>query len=757
MQPLNFGGKQMSKLDNASLLVDESLLFTGNGYLGVRANFEEGYPKGYDSIRGTYLNGFYDIVDISYGENAYGFPQTAQKMLNLPDAQGIRLYFGGEMFSLECGEIVETVRKLDIENGYAIRKHRWISQSGKEITVEFRRLTSFTRLELYVNQVTITSHNYSGEILVESTLKADVENYTNPNDPRVASGHAKLLDTIELEVNGNVMSSHSITKRSKLEVAVNVTHDFEAQFEESGQTLIARKTYNVLPGESITFTKYAAYTDSLRHKNPLSDGVKILANASSRSTEILFAEQREYLESFWKNAKVGIKGEDGVSEAVNYSIYQLLASAGKDKYSNISAKGLSGEGYEGHYFWDTEIYAIPFFTLTDMKIARNLIRFRHTILDHAREEARLLGCSKGAKIPWRTISGSECSGYFPAGTAQYHINADVAYSCIQSYLFDGNLDFLAEYGFELLVETGRLWLETGHYGTDGRFRIDDVTGPDEYTAIVNNNYYTNALAAYHMSWIDKISKELSERMPQRYNELCELLSLGQEEIKSFAMAAEKMYLPFDENLLINPQDDSFLDKAEWDFEGTPSDKYPLLLNFHPLVIYRHKVLKQADTVLAHMLLDNESDEVIANSYDYYEKRTTHDSSLSPCVYGIMASRINNPEKAYHYFMKTLKLDLKNLHHNTKDGLHIANAAGAYMAIAYGFGGLRIKPDGIHLRPTKPHHWDSISFGFALGSASVRVSISYELEIYSDKPVEIFVDSKKYMVDGTIRVPYKGKH
>jgi len=304
---------------------------------------------------------------------------------------------------------------------------------------------------------------------------------------------------------------------------------------------------------------------------------------------------------------------------------------------------------------------------------------------------------------------------------------------------------MASFGYELLVETALLWLEVGHY-KNNVFCIDAVTGPDEYSAIVNNNYYTNAMAKYHLEWTVKL-----------YETFASSVNIEESLIKDMLKASQSMKLPYDEALGIHKQDDDFLNKKRWDFEGTPKDKYPLLLNYHPLTIYRHQVLKQADTVLAHFLLDDTSDEVMEKSYEYYESLTTHDSSLSPCVYGMMASRINKPDMAYDFFKKTVYLDLEDLHHNTKDGIHIANAGGTYMAMVYGFGGLRIKPDGLHLKPTKPHHWKGYSFKIRYKDAVIKITVTDILKIESNQEVSLHVDNQLLEIKDTLEVSYIGKH
>ncbi|MCK8060471.1 MULTISPECIES: glycoside hydrolase family 65 protein [unclassified Fusibacter] len=739
------------ELDQSSLLIDETLYTTANGYLGIRACFEEGYPEQFKSIRGSYINGFYDEIDIVYGENAYGFPQHAQKMLNVIDPQGIEIHIDDERFSYGSGTVHSTFRELDVEKGYALRKVEWESSKGHRLEIGIKRMASFHTLELFTIDYTVKSLNFSGRIEVKSTLDGNVKNYTDSTDPRVASGHEKMLLVTSTGVHESVGSITAKTMRSELVLVASMSHSVEMKYLSTKDTVIGSYVTTIGAGDSFNFVKYVTYTDSIRHEDLLEKNIEINKEVRSKGVAFYYREQQNYLDEFWNYALVDIKGDKAAEEALHYSTYQLMASVGKDKHCQLPAKGLTGEGYEGHYFWDTEIYAVPMMTLTKPDIARSLLAFRYSTLDSARERARTLGHLRGAKIPWRTIAGSECSGYFPAGTAQYHINADVAYAAIQYYLVTKDLKSFLEFAFELLLETARLWIEVGHYSKDGQFKIDAVTGPDEYTAIVNNNYYTNAMAKYHLLWTHTIAGLLAENHPSEMKKLSERLDLTKEELLGLRRASDKMYLPYkhDENLCL--QDDSFYDKKDWDLENTPKENHPLLLHYHPLTIYRHKVLKQADTVLAHLLLDNESEEYLKASYDYYEKYTTHDSSLSPCIYSMMAARIGDTEKAYSYFVKTLRLDLDNLHHNTKDGLHLANAGGAYMGIVYGFGGLRIKSDGIHLSPVLPSKWESYQFRFRYQESCVRIYVGDSIRIETDAPVRLVVYGMDIVVKGKMEV------
>ena len=349
----------------------------------------------------------------------------------------------------------------------------------------------------------------------------------------------------------------------------------------------------------------------------------------------------------------------------------------------------------------------PFFTLTNPSFTKSLIANRHEILDTAMDNARVLGHVKGALYPWRTIMGRECSGYFPAGSAQYHINADIAYSIVNYYLATKDLKFIAEKGAEIIFQTARLWIDTGNF-YNGQFHINDVTGPDEYTCIVNNNYYTNVMAQHHLRWAVKFYELLITN--KKGLQMLRRIDLKKAEIEEFHEAAENMYLPYDEELNINPQDDSFLQKERLNVLEIPVYKFPLLFHFHPLFLYRHQICKQADTVLAHFVLeDAQPEEVIRNSFLYYEPITTHDSSLSKCIFSIVAARLGMEEKALRYFNDTMTLDYEDHYRNTKDGIHAANMGGSFMVIVYGFGGFRLRENGISFSPILPSGWSAYRF------------------------------------------------
>lgn len=745
--------------ESSQLLLHETLFHNANGYLGVRASLEEGLPAGFASVRGMYINGFYNFVDMKQAEKLYGLVEKKQTILNVADTQGIKLFIDEEEFSLFSGTVLKNIRRLDMQAGVTSREILWQSPAGKTARIVIRRMASFTHLPLFLIDYQVTPLDCSATITFCSTHIGEVSNYFDPNDPRVAAEAVKHLTVRQVLQEQGASFIESDTTRSGLTVCSGVKNVLNGKpaaastrFENEirAELLILAES-----GETVQLCKYTVLTDSIRFAEPLAECKRVLDEVSALPVATLYAEQQAYLEDAWEKCSLDLEGDDELDEALHYNTYQLIQSVSKDEYGNIAAKGLSGEGYEGHYFWDTEMFIEPFFVLTMPELCRNLIAMRYKILDAARENARILGYSRGALFPWRTIMGKECSGHYPSGTAQVHINGDIGYSVIAYYLATNDWDFIMEMGAELLFEICRHWLESGNF-YNGQFLINGVTGPDEYTCLVNNNYYTNALAKYNLDWAAKLYDLLKSK--GQLGALEAKIGIRAEEIAEFKRASEQMLLPYDETLKINPQDDSFLQKKAWDFAGTPKENYPLLMHYHPLHLYRYQVCKQADTVMSYFVLeDYQSKETMRNSFEYYEKITTHDSSLSTCIFSIVAARLGYHDKARLYFSDSAKLDLFDTHHNTKDGIHTANMGGNYMAIVYGFAGLRLKEDGLHFTPFLPQGWKGYAFTVQYQGSQIRVSITVDqakFELISGGPQYVWVDGEAYGLRGTITTVIK---
>ncbi len=708
-------------IEARALQLQETLFHNANGYLGVRGTLEEGVPAGQDTMRGMYVNGFYDIVPMKQAEKLFGLIEDKESMLNAADAQTIRVSLDGEWFSMFSGQVLEIERTLDMDAGTTTRRVRWRSPGGREAVFRFIRMASFEQPSLFTIDLTVTPLNFSGDIEIESLHTALVHNYASPDDPRLGEGGCYLRPDGQLILDDASFLTAK-THVSGLKVCSGVAHalnrpaESRLQYDAARHEAVCRFSLRLTRGESLRLTKYTVFADSVREADCLSAARREMARAF-RHIDEAYEAQRAYLRRFWESAEVTIQGNDEDDRSMQFNLYQLLQSAGRDGLSSIAAKGLSGEGYEGHYFWDTEMYMMPFFTLTMPELAKKLLGYRYSILEKARDNARLLGHKKGALYPWRTIAGRECGGYFPSGTAQYHIDGDIAYAVAAYYLATGDLDYLVREGAEILLETARLWADVGCW-YHGTFRIHDVTGPDEYTCIVNNNFYTNACARHNLRWAVKAAGVL--KAEGFYPGWAARLHVTEEELGGFTRAADNMFLPYDEELGINPQDDSFLQKPVWDFAATPPEHHPLLMYYHPLQLYRYQVCKQADTVLAYCLFDGvASPEAMRRSFEYYEKITTHDSSLSNCIFAIAACRLGFHEKALAYFGDSLGLDLLNTHLNTKDGVHTANMGGCYMAMAQGFAGLMICEDGPHLDPILPARWSGYRFRFQYRGRSLQ--------------------------------------
>ncbi|MDR3145351.1 MAG: beta-phosphoglucomutase [Treponema sp.] len=758
--------------DGAALLLNETLFHNANGYIGIRSNFEEGYPEGIDTIRGSYINGFYDFADMKQAEKLCGLTEEKQTILNVADTQGIKVFLNGEEFSMFRGTVLKSRRTLNMAEGYTERYIHWRSPLGKEAEIRVRRLSSFTQPSLFLIEYSLRACNFEGPVRFVSTHRGDVENYSNPGDPRVAAESVRHLVPVRAELEQTASFITSETVKSKLRVCTAVDHILAAAGEDGinpvdpikagsvivdavldGHGAVCTINTEIRKHEVLILRKYSIFTDGLRYRNCEKAARQELGKALTTDIAAIYGAQKDYLRTYWDRAFLEVDGDDDLGQAVAYNLYQLIQSAGRDEHSSIAAKGLSGEGYEGHYFWDTEMYIEPFFLLTNPGIARQLISYRYVTLDEARKNARLLGHSAGALFPWRTIMGRECSGYFPAGSAQYHINGDIAWSVISYYLATGDLSFMAEKGAEIVFECARLWLDVGNY-YQGSFRINEVTGPDEYTCLVNNNYYTNLSAQYNLRWAVKLYELLNEANAAEGP--CGKIGLSPAEVEAFSRAAESMYLPYDGELDINPQDDSFLSKKRWNPESVPKDHFPLLLHYHPLYLYRHQVCKQADTVLAHFIFeDAQSRETINSSFHYYEGITTHDSSLSTCVFSIVASGLGFHDKAYRYFGDSAKLDLFNTHGNTKDGIHTANMGGTYMAIVYGFAGLRIKERGIFFAPSLPASWEAYRFRIFYQGSQIQVEVDrreLRFTLLSGLEQRIHVYGQGYGLAKSLKIP-----
>ncbi|HTD06908.1 glycoside hydrolase family 65 protein [Undibacterium sp.] len=735
-----------NKFDTHAHFLSETLFALGNGYIGLRGTQEEGYrgPAG-TSLDGTYLNGFFEAEAIHHPETAFGLARTNQFMLNVPNAKCIECWLGHEQLDLLQGTLTHYERSLDFRTGVLSRSLKWTSPSGRQLLLHSRRLVCFDNKHLFAIRYEITPLNFSGDVRLISAVDGAVKNIEAGDDPRVGSAiSGPALELIDVRQDGAYSALVHRTANSGLTLASAMQNQLDGAAATTSHAQIGQRveqTFHITAaeGEPIRLSKFACYFSSRDYPEAelLTRSKEALTQAQTNGFDALCQAQENYLRDFWQQADVEIAGDDALQQGMHFNQFHLLQSVGRDGKTNIAAKGVTGEGYEGHYFWDTEIYVLPFFLFNKPEIARKLLEYRYTYLPQARERARQMSHAKGALYPWRTIAGEECSAYFPAGTAQYHINADIAYAIKMYVEASGDDAFLLEQGAEIVLETARIWMDLGSHTsqpTGGRTRhfcINEVTGPDEYTALVNNNYYTNAMAQMHLRFAADIANRLQSDHPVKFSQLAAAISLGPNEVAQWREAADLMYLPYDENLGIHQQDDSFLSKKIWDFAGTPKNKYPLLLHYHPMVIYRHQVCKQADVVLALLLLSEQfSLEDKKRDFDYYETVTTHDSSLSTCIFSIIASEVGYHDKAYDYFMETARLDLDNTHGNTHYGVHTAAMAGTWLGVAYGFGGMRLHNGQLKFSPVIPERWTHYRFKVHIKECLLQVSVNTDAVEYT---------------------------
>jgi alpha,alpha-trehalose phosphorylase len=688
------------------LAQSETMLALGNGYLGMRGCPEEGGPN---AENGTFINGFYEAWPIVYGEEAYGFAKTGQTICNVTDSKIIKLFVDDEPFWLPDANLLNYDRRLNMKSGTLDREILWETPAGKQVLITSRRLVSFANRHVAAISYRVTLLNAEAFTVISSEMATTEPSARidgdDPRQTRAFSGRV-LHQRSNYSKDRRIVLCHA-TEKSRLMLTCATDNALETSCphaykvvhtEDFGQVAF---TIEARPGCPIQLTKYMVY-----HTSQTASVEELCGRAEwtmdrvmNQGFQQLLAAQEQYMDDFWRRSDVRVKDirEDRtkrstveIQQAIRFNLFHILQASARAEDAGVPAKGLTGQAYEGHYFWDTEIYLLPFLTYTSPQIARNLLTFRYKMLPQGRARARQLG-HRGAMFPWRTISGEEASAYYAAGTAQYHINADIIYAVRKYVQATGDELFLRQCGAEMLVETARLWLDLGFYShaKSGKFCINAVTGPDEYNTVVNNNAYTNLMARENLRYAAQTVESLRATEPDAYNALVHKTALESSEIEAWMRAAENMYVPYDEKLKIIPQDDSFLDREPWDFRNTPREHYPLLLFYHPLNIYRKQVIKQADVVLAMFLLgDVFSPETKKRNFDFYDPLTTGDSSLSSCVEAIIAAQTGDIEKAIRYGMAALLMDLADVGGNVKDGCHIASMGGTWMMLTYGFGGMR---------------------------------------------------------------------
>src|SRR5437588_3686640 len=703
-----------------TLAQTESIFALSNGHIGLRGNLDEGEPHG---LPGTYLNSFYELRPLPYAEGGYGYPESGQSVINVTNGKLIRLLVDDEPFDVRYGEVEDHERELDLRNGVLRRSVRWTTPAGRTVKVSSVRMVSFTQRAIAAINYEIEPLDAPVHVVVQSELVANEALPPQSKDPRVGAALESALECEEHLAQGAAGLLVHHTRVSGLRIGAGMDHLIEGppgmvvESESTPDVVRVTVTGQLKPGERLRIVKFIAYGwSSLRSRPAIHDQVRAaLSAARLTGWEGLLAEQRTYLDDFWAHADVELEGDPEIQQAVRFALFHVLQAGARAEGRPIPAKGLTGPGYDGHAFWDTETFVLPVLTMTVPHAAADALRWRHLILNQAKEHARQLGL-RGAAFPWRTIRGAECSGYWPAGTAAFNINADIAYAVIHYIEATGDTAFEEEVGLDLLVETARLWRSLGYLNTaTDQFRIDGVTGPDEYSALADNNVYTNLMAQRNLRWAAEGVK--------RYPEKARALGVEADEAASWREAAEKMFIPYDERLGVTPQDEAFTEHEVWDFAHTSPDEYPLLLHFTYFDLYRKQVVKQADLILAmHLRGDAFTQELKARNFAYYEPITVRDSSLSANTQAVIAAEVGQLQLAYDYLGEAALIDLHDLQHNVRDGLHIASLAGAWMAVVAGFGGMRLHHSALRFSPRLPEALGRLAFHLMFRGRRLRVEV-----------------------------------
>jgi alpha,alpha-trehalose phosphorylase len=725
-----------ARLDLGVLAQTESVFALANGHIGLRANLDEGEPFG---IPGTYLNSFYELRPLPYAEAGYGYPESGQTIVNVTNGKIIRLLVDDEPFDVRYGRLLAHERVLDLRAGVLRRRVEWSSPAGTAVRINSTRLVSFVQRTAAAILYEVEPIDTPLRIVVQSELVANEPGAPMSGDPRAAAALESPLRSEEFSDHAARVVLVHTTKRSGLRMAAGMDHVVEGpegtetiaeSAPEVGRVTVAA---NLGVGERLRLVKFLAYGWSSQRSLPAVRDMCVAALAEARHTgwDGLAGDQHDYLDNFWDRADVELDGDTELQQAIRFGLFHTLQAGARAERRALAAKGLTGPGYDGHTFWDTEGFVLPVLTYTAPRAAADALRWRHSTLDLAQERARQLGLD-GATFPWRTIRGQECSAYWPAGTAAFHINAGIADAVARYQAAVDDEAFELEAGLELLVQTARLWRSLGHHDPKGRFRIDGVTGPDEYSALADNNVYTNLMAQRNLvAAADAVS-----RHPHRAAEF----GADFEEAAAWRDAARDMVIPWDDMLGVHPQAEGFTRHEVWDFADTRPDQYPLLLHFPYFDLYRKQVVKQADLVLAlHARGDAFTDEEKARDFAYYEALTVRDSSLSASTQAVVAAEVGHLELAYDYFAETALVDLHDLAGNTASGVHIASLAGAWTVAVAGFGGMRDHDGVLTFAPRLPARLQRLAFRLLFRGRQLKVEATPAGATYTlidGEPLEI---------------------
>jgi alpha,alpha-trehalose phosphorylase len=731
-----------SRLDLSILAQTESLFALSNGHIGLRGNLDEGEPHG---IPGSYLGGVHEIRPLPYAEAGYGYPESGQSVVSVTNGKLIRLLVDDEPLDVRYGELHRHERVLDLRAGTLTRDLEWTSPARKPVRLRTVRLVSLTHRAVAAISYEVTAVRDATRVVVQSELVANEEQPPPSEDPRVSVALTSPFVAVSSDKDQAGAILLHRTRQSGLLIGAGMDHLCDlpegAVVEQDVREDWARTTFatTLNAGETLRIVKLIAYGwSSVRTEPAVRDQVAAaLTSARSTGWEGLLRQQRDALDLFWAGADVEVEGDQVIQQAVRFGLFHVLQSGARAERRAIAAKGLTGNGYDGHAFWDTEGFVLPVLAVTVPHAARDALRWRHSTLDQARDRAKTLGL-KGAAFPWRTITGDECSAYWPAGTAAFHVNADIALAVERYLAATGDETFDRDVGIELLVETARLWVSLGHHDRHGIWHIDGVTGPDEYSALADDNVFTNLMAARNL----QAAAAACERHPQRADEL----GVDNEEVESWRDAASSVAVPYDTDLGVHSQAAGFTRYREFDARGAT---YPLFLHVPYGRLYSSQVCKQADLLLAmHWCSASFTAEEKARNVDYYERRTVRDSSLSATTQAVMCAEVGHLELAHAYATEAALIDLRDLQDNGANGLHMASMAGAWSALVEGFGGMRETDGRLCFDPALPSGISRLRFHLRWRRALLHAEVTHDRATFAAElgDITLFLDGAEVVVE-----------
>jgi len=736
--------------------ISESIFSLGNGRMGQRANFEEAYSG--ETLQGNYIAGVYypDKTRVGWWKN--GYPEYFAKVLNAANWIGIDINIDGEQLDLAKCEVTDFRRELNMKEGYLQRNFRAKNAQDKIVEVEAIRFCSMADDEAGVIKYTITPVNFSGALTLTPFIDGDVINKDSNYDE-------KFWDEIKKEMWDSGGYLQIRTKKTGFEVATGM----ELTIIQDGQTLnppaqpIEKEKYIALKielqaqqGQSTTLIKYAANLSSQNHDPVALAGQlkQTLSRISAKGFETMLEEQAAAWAKKWQHNDIIIEGDASAQQAIRFNIFQLNQTyTGEDDRLNIGPKGFTGEKYGGSTYWDTEAYCVPFYLSTaEQNVTRNLLLYRYKQLGKAIDNAKLLGFKNGAALyPMVTMDGTECHNEWEITFEEIHRNGAIAFAIFNYVRYTGDESYLADYGLEVLIAIARFWSQRVNWSDDKQLYVMlGVTGPNEYENNINNNWYTSKLATWCMQYTMDVAVKVKVADPAKYAALIAQLNFNEaDETDRFRDIIEKMYLPFDEKLQVFLQQDGYLDKEQILVKDLPASERPINQKWSWDRILRSCYIKQADVLQGIYFFEDQYDlDTIRRNFDFYEPRTVHESSLSPCVHAILAAKLGDEARAYEFYLRTARLDLDDYNNDTEDGCHITSMAGTWMAVVEGFAGMRVRDGKLSFHPFLPGKWKMFSFNIGFRGALLNIKVSREgvqIKNLSGNETIVLIHNKEQLV------------